>query len=207
VTPPTRYDEIARALDFDPTELMTLRQASRHDPPRNCPMLVAGEEVQPGAWREFHADPITDLPVNCPVTPLGKDASTYYFLDTLGAVLTIKAASSGKGEIDSLFAGRSRFLEWAWPRWQAARSAKDPPRVKGFEATRPAGTCSRVRLQGRFRAGRQGSRARSLARRRRVPGLSRRECRLDRRQPGARPARSAGISTRPPAAGAADAAI
>jgi hypothetical protein len=134
VTPPTRYDEIARALDFDPTELMTLRQASRHDPPRNCPMLVAGEEVQPGAWREFHADPITDLPVNCPVTPLGKDASTYYFLDTLGAVLTIKAASSGKGEIDSLFAGRSRFLEWAWPRWQAARSAKDPPRVKGFES-------------------------------------------------------------------------
>lgn len=130
----TTLSQIAADLDLADAEVATLRDAARRDALRGCPMEVAGAAVEPGQWRQFHADPTSGLPVNCPVQPLGKDGSDYYFLDTLGAVYVMQARGSGKGEIDSLFAGRPLFLEWAWPRWQASRKAGVDPTVKGFEA-------------------------------------------------------------------------
>lgn len=131
---PLALDKIASDLDLADLEIVSLRAMARRDPPRGCPMDIEGAQIEPGRWRDHFAAPATGLPTNCPIQALGKEGSNYYFLDTLGAVYVIQAKGSGKGEIDSLFAGRPLFLEWAWPRWVASRKADEPPKVKGFEA-------------------------------------------------------------------------
>src|SRR5690349_21803985 len=93
---------------------------------------VIAEDVPPGAWLDL-ADPYTGLPPMCPVTPLGKNEDVYFFLNTLGAIECFKANSSGKGPLGSIFAGRSRYLEWAWPRFGKARKGERPP-VTGWDA-------------------------------------------------------------------------
>jgi len=119
-----------------------LREMSLEDPMRGFPMSVevaSGhmDEVLPGQWRYGHVTFRTGLPTNCPVTPLGKLATlsgtTYFFLDTLGEVAVL-AENAGKGNIASLFSGRPKYLEWAWPRLSAPRKKGDPWEVKGWEA-------------------------------------------------------------------------
>lgn len=131
------FSAIAEALSIDSDDLATLRELAALDPPRGYPMAVrdsagldTGEEMAPGEWFNW-ADRLTGLPPACPVTPLGFEGDTFFFLNPVGQVATLKASSSGKGPIDALFAGRSGYLEWAWPRWSKSEKT---PEVKGYEA-------------------------------------------------------------------------
>lgn len=136
MTPPAnnRLAEIARELELDEAELQHLRDAATDDPIPGSPLEIDGVPLEPGQWADVgYQDKVTGLPPRCPVIPLGKAGDTVYVLDTLGEVATLKAASSGKGPIGYLFAGRSRYLEWAWPRFgKAAKNGTRP--VVGWEA-------------------------------------------------------------------------
>lgn len=137
-------DAIANALptfedEDDNVRDLTLRQQAMLDPPMGAPMNLAAkgdpeEMVEPACWRDQHLNLRTGLPINCPVTPLGKLATlsgtTYFFLDTLGEVAVL-AENAGKGNIASLFSGRPMYLPWAWPR--IAKAGKGWA-VKGWEA-------------------------------------------------------------------------
>ena len=90
--------------------------AARNDPIRGGDLIFRAangqdEPVEPGRWREHHAQ-WHRLPLGCPVTPLGKQATlsgtTYFFLDTLGEVAVL-AENAGKGHITSLFGGRPLY--------------------------------------------------------------------------------------------------
>ncbi len=110
----------AAANDAD-WQVMELRERARNDPvpggPLNIPRGDEIEPVDPGAWEQDGlADPKTGLPPLCPVVPLGRTKGTSHFLDAMGDLAELKDSSSGKGPIGGLFAGRSRYLEWAWPR-------------------------------------------------------------------------------------------
>ena len=139
------FEAIAAALpDFDREEAVTLRQMAMRDPLPGCPMEVQifpgadPESIEPGQWLSRGAvDGSTGLPIGCPVIPLGMDGQTAWFLNTLGAVVCLEAGSSGKGPIGALFGGRSRWLEWAWPRWSKINdpsSAKPKFEVIGWQA-------------------------------------------------------------------------
>lgn len=76
--------------------------------------------IEPGEWR-FHSDlinPESELPHNIPVQALGvgDDGLSYYYFNTLGHVVKLKG-DSGKGMFELLFAGRSRYLNWLFPRF------------------------------------------------------------------------------------------
>ena len=137
------FEQIAANLptfDDDAEALLTLRQQAALDPVRGAPMEVTtpqGDvvECEPGKWRiEALADRRTDLPINCPVQPLGTKGKTFFFLNPLGEVHDLTDSSSGKGPIDALFKGRPRYVEWAWPRFAAPKRKSDPWTVKGYEA-------------------------------------------------------------------------
>lgn len=66
-----------------------------------------------GKWLPNHLG----LPEDCPVTPLGHNGDTYYFLDTAGQLRILKAKDFSKLMLTSLFQGRYHYLYWAWPRW------------------------------------------------------------------------------------------
>lgn len=137
-------DAIANALptfeeEDDSVRSLTLRQQAMLDPIMGGPMNLAAKGdpeklVECGQWRDHHLNFKTGLPMNCPVTPLGKLATlsgtTYFFLDTLGEVAVL-AENAGKGNIASLFSGRPMYLPWAWPR--IAKAGKGWA-VKGWEA-------------------------------------------------------------------------
>lgn len=138
---PDPFEAIAAALPtFEEEQELTLRQMGARDPLASCPMEVQmhpggdPEPVEPGEWRNVgYVDHKTGLPPNCPVVPLGKDGSICYFLDTMGAVAELDARSSGKGPIGYMFAGRSRWLEWAFPRFgRAIKGGRRP--VNGWDA-------------------------------------------------------------------------
>lgn len=156
---PDRIDEIGSALRAYDEELhATLRQLGRGDPLAGCPLRHQQSRdpndvvmIECGQWEaDGWADQRTGLPPGCPVIPLGKEGAICYFLDTLGCVYELHAQASGKGPIGALFAGRSRYLEWAWPRWskpmRVKRTVKGddgemveetiniPSRVVGWEA-------------------------------------------------------------------------
>lgn len=143
------FEEIAAALPtFEEAEALTLRQLGVRDPLRGAPLWIRNgdlalpdtddaEPIDPGAWEETGlADRRTGMPPGCPVLPLGKDGAICYLLDTLGAVAELDAKSSGKGPIGFIFAGRSRYVEWAWPRWGRARkvAGKTMVEVTGWDA-------------------------------------------------------------------------
>lgn len=126
---PDPFDAIGAALAIEPDELMSLREQASLDPPRGGPMIIDGVELEPGAWR-LCPEP-NGLPPGCPVKPLGIDKMGAWFLNPMGQVVCLTASASGKGPIDFLFAGRTAFLEWAWPRWAAKGEDRE---VKGYEA-------------------------------------------------------------------------
>ena len=70
--------------------------------------------VAPGAWREKHADEF-GMPTQCPVKPLGRDGSNFYFLNVFGGVQSLNP-KSGRGDIAALFSGAKYFPCWAWPK-------------------------------------------------------------------------------------------
>ncbi len=111
-------------------QLMDLRERGRLDPLQGSPLRIPDVgEVEPGEWQaQGLADRWTGLPPLCPIVPLGRDADASVVLNAMGDVHRLKDSSSGKGPIGGAFAGRSRYLEWAWPR----RDKKG--RVAGWEA-------------------------------------------------------------------------
>lgn len=136
---PDPFDEIGQALAIEAEEMESLREQSKLDPEcgfamdiRDASGRILAKGVEPGAWLEY-ADPLTGLPPMCPIVPLGKSEDCYFFLNTMGAIEVLKANSSGKGPIGSLFAGRSRWLEWAFPRYGKAPRGGHAP-VVGWEA-------------------------------------------------------------------------
>ncbi|PZQ63369.1 MAG: hypothetical protein DI570_09255 [Phenylobacterium zucineum] len=127
---PDPFAAIGEALMIEPDELASLREQAMRDPVRGGPMVFDdGDEIEPGDWRVI-AD-ANGLPPNCPVKPLGIDKLGAYFLNPMGQVVCLTASASGKGPIDFLFAGRTAFLEWAWPRWTGEGAKRE---VKGYEA-------------------------------------------------------------------------
>lgn len=138
-------DALAATLpdfDDDAEAVKSLRLQAAADPVMDGDMNMAkpGEEdawVSPGKWTGEWEDRRTGLPINCPIVPLGKNEALFYFLNTLGQVETLKP-NAGKGDIDSLFSGRGRYLFWAWPRFtQIKKETETTPAVwtvKNFEA-------------------------------------------------------------------------
>lgn len=132
-----RFDEIGRALapaeqDAD-WKAMDLREQADLDPPPGCPLKMSdGREVDPGAWYDLRD--WAKLPPHCPVIPLGRTRGSSWFLDARGDIAELKDSSSGKGPIGGLFAGRSRYLEWAWPRYGKPPKGGGRGPVVGWEA-------------------------------------------------------------------------
>lgn len=140
-------------------------RAARADPLRGAPMAFSqstghSEMIEPGEWRDHHTQ-WHRLPVECPVVPLGKQATlsgtTYFFLDTLGEVAVL-AENAGKGHITSLFGGRPLYLTWAWPRFGKGKMvtgyAAEDARDDLFAACTYCGTFDledRVRGRGAWR--------------------------------------------------------
>jgi hypothetical protein len=56
------------------------------------------------------------LPPACPVEPLGHAGLRFYFLGHDRTVQEIGAGEFGQGTIDGLFAGKTAYLYWGWPR-------------------------------------------------------------------------------------------
>ena len=134
---PDVYEQIANAVRLEDGERLTLREAGRRDPLPGDPLMIDGREVFPGGWvaDETLCDE-NGLPYGCPVSPLGMgvDNETIYVLNTLGSVARLKSNASGKGPIGFLFAGRERWLEWAFPRFGKAPKGGGRPPVMGWEA-------------------------------------------------------------------------
>lgn len=135
------FDPIASALappEPEPGEdwqVLELRERARLDPLTGCPMTVGDLKVEPGEWDIMGlADRWSGLPPTCPVVPLGRTKGTSHLLDAMGDLAELKDSSSGKGPIGGLFAGRSRFLEWAWPRRGKGTKAMPKGPVVGWEA-------------------------------------------------------------------------
>lgn len=126
---PDPFEAIGQALAIEADELLSLRDQAAQDPVRGGPMLVDSLWVEPGEWR-LSPTP-NGLPPGCPVQPLGIDRLGAWFLNPMGQVVCLTASASGKGPIDFLFAGRTAFLEWAWPRRVAKGEGFE---VKGYEA-------------------------------------------------------------------------
>lgn len=124
------------APDAGDWQVLELRERARLDPLTGCPMTVGDAGfIEPGEWEVAGlADRWTGLPPLCPVVPLGRTRGVSHFLDAMGDLAELKDSSSGKGPIGGLFAGRSRYLEWAWPRRGKGTKAQPKGPVVGWEA-------------------------------------------------------------------------
>lgn len=74
----------------------------------------------PGAWQDdaLAVDPLTRLPKNCPVTPLGKEGKTHWFIDGDDQVIDMGPREFGRQPLVALFGGRVDYLMHHWPRWK-----------------------------------------------------------------------------------------
>lgn len=135
-------DDMAAALAFDAApedESASLHSQGLADPELGTPLTVtiAGQsvDIEPGTWRAGGFANEWGLPPGCPVTPLGvsDDQLLCYVLDSQGVVRSLDARSSGKGPLGFLFAGRSRWLEWAFPRMKVLKSGHAIP-AGGWDA-------------------------------------------------------------------------
>lgn len=108
-------------------------------------------DIPPGNWIPNYR---TGLPEDCPVKPLGHDDSAFYFLTNRGTVSILSGNKSSKAHITTLFAGRSRYLAWAWPpsgkrdatRWNV--DAAFESLIDGAEAMGPWSPSDKIRGRG-----------------------------------------------------------
>lgn len=56
------------------------------------------------------------LPEGCPVTPLGKEEKTYFYLDALGQVIPLSARDHNHNHFRAIFSPYTDYLEAVWPR-------------------------------------------------------------------------------------------
>lgn len=102
------------------------REQMRADPMRGNPVMVHmmgpdrdAEPLHPGEWaHKGWTDPTGQLPANWPVIPLGLDEKGAWFISPIGHV-TFLPNTASKTPLLFLHAGRTRMLEWAWPRFNA----------------------------------------------------------------------------------------
>lgn len=132
----SQLSAIASALDLDinEDEVELLRDQMKADPIRGAPIYakLRGDlepaPLEPGQWADINwTDETGELPANCPVIPLGMDEKHAWFISPLGHVRSL-GDTAGKTPLLFLLAGRTRWLEWAFPR----RNAKGL--VAGFAA-------------------------------------------------------------------------
>jgi len=72
---------------------------------------------EPHGTRGGHGPPPEEeLPPLCPVTALGRDRNTYYFLNDEQQLCELKAKEVVRLEIESLFGRKAYRLEEFWPR-------------------------------------------------------------------------------------------
>lgn len=57
------------------------------------------------------------LPADCPVTPLGKEGGTHYYLDALGQLRALMTKDHSRNGFADLFAPFNAYLETHWPRY------------------------------------------------------------------------------------------
>lgn len=121
------------------------------------PATIAGQLLPPGEWERDESG----LPPGCPVTPLGRDDDTYYYLNVGGGISTLTADKCGKGRMTSLFAGATGFLTWAFPRFDKSGGhtpdnwANESAMAALFTAAHDKGAwngAERVRGRGAWRA-------------------------------------------------------
>jgi hypothetical protein len=86
------------------------------DPIDPAPGYANLHGVKPGAWKEAGLVDEFGLPKGCPVRPVGVCDDLFFFIDTLGQLRSLKPIEFGQKHLTGLFAGRSNFLYWAWPR-------------------------------------------------------------------------------------------
>lgn len=103
-----------------------------HDPP---PEEHRGD-VPAGSWPGY---PYDALPPDCPVTPIGKDGTVSYFIDSLHQLRAVAARDWNGNSIVDLFATHPHFVAWAWPKWSEGKKGKSPT-ILGFDV-RDVTTC------------------------------------------------------------------
>ncbi|MEP3072831.1 hypothetical protein [Maricaulis sp.] len=115
------------------------------DVAKGQPRTLGGQTVPPGMARAFGVLDQYGLPVDCPVIPLGMDAGRFFFLNTLGQVVSLTELKAEK--IKGMFAGRIDYLYWWAPRRKAPPKEvaeqgeeaikaffADPDNVNGWDA-------------------------------------------------------------------------
>lgn len=118
-----------RAQFLDASRALAERVALR-DPAPELPRAFDGEDCLPGQWP---GAPMDQLPPGCPVTPLGVDGKTMYFVDTQGQLQAISAAEWNKKTLAVLFMNTPNFLYWAWPRFAAPSKKATGMKINGLE--------------------------------------------------------------------------
>lgn len=63
--------------------------------------------------------PVKPLPDNCPVTPLGKEGGTFFYLDPLNQLRAFDAADHSAQGLRDLFGEESEYLWHTWPKFSA----------------------------------------------------------------------------------------
>ncbi len=77
----------------------------------------------PGAWP---GAPYDQLPPSCPVSPLGIDGKTAFFIDSIHQLIDVSTSEWGKKMLVQLFCARPNFIGYAWPRWSEGKGGKKP---------------------------------------------------------------------------------
>jgi hypothetical protein len=83
-------------------------------------------DVMPGQW----SPDALGLPPDCPVTPLGVDGTTNWFLDPIGQLYGY-CKPYGQADTLELFRGRHLYLYWAWPKYKGR--SEDTIAVDGWK--------------------------------------------------------------------------
>lgn len=86
-------------------------------PPPSPP--AGGGDDEP-FWKPAR-NPIKPLPPNCPVKPLGRMGSTFYYLDPLNQLRDLAESDHSAGGIRSLFCDRIDVLWAGWPKFNEAK--------------------------------------------------------------------------------------
>lgn len=126
---PKRSAEIRSIADVRNVKAM-LDRAEKVETVKQRGAEVSITGVEAGGWHHL-ADPITGMPPNCPVMPLGVDGDRLYLLDAIGQVRVLDKPY-GKLSILAIFGGELAYLEWAWPRWGKSDDKTGEPRINGF---------------------------------------------------------------------------